>query len=327
MTQQSRRRDRKVFNDRRFRTHMPFCDGTDLVYCRAGEPVHRQIPCTGNIHARLGPRSPLAKHFAHLPSSKTATFRAWKIFHKAWPGGPASRLDTGFPDHAVECSPAFFREGSDLRVSFIAGTLGAFGFDYRLYEMIGPTFADLGPPVPIIKRPTSVGFVSPLHICYRSGPHLVLRDRISGNEQKLELPFARLLRASFQHDHPDRLLITGTVDERRVTVLHDLAAGQTFELRASGDLYKPTIFGDVVLHAEIETAEDASTESFRSAAPPAAANLAAANLAVAPAAAFAPRSSLATPADAVAQRENFQVVEDALELTATNCLVKLKGSP
>jgi|GEM_PF-3351118 len=308
MAKHSHRIDRQVFKDRRFRTHMPFCDGTDLVFCRAGEPVRREVPCKGNLHTRLSPRSPLAKHFANLPAAKTATFRAWKIYHKSWPDGPASRLDTGFADHAVECSPAFFRQDAELRVSFIAGTLGSFGFDYRLYEMVGPSFADLGPPVPVIKRPTNVGFVSPLHVCYRSGPHLVLRGRTSGDEQKLELPFTRLLRASFQHDHPERLLITGTVDERRVTVLYDLAAGRTQELRASGDLYKPTIFGGRVLHAE-----DASSETFRSAstsAPPSDA-----------------RSFAATPADAVFERENFQVVEDPLELIDTDCIVKLKCSP
>ena len=240
----------RLFAQDKYRTHMPFFDGTQLLFCRAAEPVAMNFRCGGSIWKTMTANPRLQERFASLPRSSLVRCRAWKIHLQMSGSNSVRRIATGLPDNAVECSPAFFSDAGSLRVSFIGGIPGPDRIDYRLYQMTGPSWDELTTATPVLSFPTSVGFVSPSYVCFHSGHNLVLRDRRTSSVTRMSTPFLRLLRASYRHDAPEQILATGLLATREaVTLLFDTKRGTTQEVRADGPLYKPSIYGDTAYYA------------------------------------------------------------------------------
>ena len=255
---------KKVFAEGTFRTHMPFFDGKQLLYCRAGDPINRDFESAGTIWKTLRSNPHLQKRFATLERSRRGTFCAWNLYRKQATGGESQRVPTGLPEDAIECSPAFFTESGTLHVSFIGGVVGPQRITYRLYEMTGASWSQLASAVPALAVETTVGFVSPLYRCFQSRDALVLQDRHSSSTIRLTSPFTIVQRVSYRSDAPEQILITGSSPGNTPqTLLYDVKRNITQEVRTSGPVYKPSLYGDTVYHAQSRESRGEQYELWR----------------------------------------------------------------
>jgi hypothetical protein len=160
-------------------------------------------------------------------------------------------IETGLPDNTVECSPSFYREGDKIYLSFVAATPSIKGLRYKLYLSSGPNFKKLHPAEQLSYRPLFFGFVSPSHTCWGTKSDLNVKEKASGNVFRIKTTFARIFRVTFLSELPSKLLITGRDDKFcDRTVLYDLTTEQSFDITADGDVYKSTIYGELLIFAK-----------------------------------------------------------------------------
>ena len=240
----------RVFPGVGFRSHMPFFDGQMLVFCRSDEPVRREFECGGEIWERMRTNRALAEHFRGLARTRWLEYRAWKLYFTSWGKREPQRLATGLAEEAVECSPAVFRRGDKLHVSFIGGIPGKGQIRYRLYQMAGPSWKQLSEAKPVLSRATRVGCVGPDYIVCGRGRELLVLNRDQTPRWILECPLERVLRVSFRAKQEQHLLITGLdKDGRYPTLLYRLGSGVTEEIRSEEGVYKASVFGEQMVSA------------------------------------------------------------------------------
>ena len=198
-------------------THMPF-----LTYSLSGERV--------------------------LLFCQTDNSRRWKIFVSI-NDGEMQRIETGFSDETVECSPAVWQDDTGWHLTFIAGGASDNPL-YHLYRMDGESFDSLSCPVAI--RPAKTGFIYLDRLVIGAIQDVVHVHDPEG-DLTIELPGAYIYRVSYRADQTDTLLITGQwIGEEEVfSIEYDLATGEQRLLECDGvPAYKPTIYGDEILYAE-----------------------------------------------------------------------------
>ena len=253
-----------VFDGADFKSHMPFCDGKTLLFCRSDQTVRVGFEHGGSFRRHLRRNSPLREQLAGVAAPTEREYRNWKLSYACFTERLPQRLETGLPENAVECSPAFFKADDTWHVSFIGGIPGRYQFHYRLYSMSGPSLQSLSPAQIVSPQPTRAGFVSPLHTCLVYDRKLHLLDRQTQQSSMIVPPFAAILRVSFSADQPQHLIVTGVGDQNVIsTLIYHLEDQQTWELDSAGDAYKPSLWGDQILFAE-RRADDFEDRVLRS---------------------------------------------------------------
>ena len=217
-----------------------------------------------NSHMPFLTRSPSGDRvlFFCKPIQAGADPVVWKMFVQCG-GQEPYRLETGFNDRVVECSPAAWHDETGWHVSFVAGG-GPNDPAYHLYRMDGVSLQRLSPPVAM--KMTRVGFV------YRN--RLVSGDKMGNvyvygreDDQVLELPRMELLRLSYMTEKPDMLLIScrWPEEDHFCTVAYNLATSEQYFVEADGEaVYKPTILEHELLHA-VRVGDDFEEREIRSA--------------------------------------------------------------
>jgi len=240
----------KVFPDHKLVTHMPFFDGTTLLFCQAGDPVEKTVMSQGSIWKTLRRNPALAAQMNIPPQSQQMRYRPWKLAFCNWRSKKIHSITTGLPGNGIECSPAFYWEADQVHLSFISGRPSSHGLAYRLYTSSGPDLEHLTPPKPLPNGPVFFGFVSPHHICWGAGNTLRLIEKGSGKTFRFKTDFVRVRRVTFLAADPAKLLITGYDNERQHhTVLYDLATGNVFDVSSEGSVYKSSLHEGHLIYA------------------------------------------------------------------------------
>lgn len=163
-----------------------------------------------------------------------------------------SRIETGLPDDATECSPTAWHDDRGWHVTFIAGGWSEDRL-FRLYRMDGQSLDAMNSPV-AIHAGTRAGFVLQDRMVFAAK-----HDRIHivepAGHKTLELGGANIYRVSYWPDQPDCLLISGgwnTDHPDGVFVLeYDLATGNQHFIECDDKpVYKCAILADRVIYAE-----------------------------------------------------------------------------
>ncbi len=172
----------------------------------------------------------------------------WKMYVSMNDGEPL-RIETGFSNEMIECSPAAWQDDTGWHLTFIAG--GAMENPlYHLYRMDGESFEKLSRPVAI--RPTRTGFIYLDRLVVGAIQDVVYVHDPEG-DHTIELPGAYIYRVSYRADQTDTLIITGQwIGEEEVfSIEYDLATGEQRLIECDGvPAYKPTIYGNEILYAE-----------------------------------------------------------------------------
>jgi hypothetical protein len=160
------------------------------------------------------------------------------------------RLETGFPQGTIECSPTAWEDTSGWHVSFVSNGEPN-GMIYRLYRMDGPTLDQLSQPISL--RIARTGFVYQDRIAVGEIQDVVHVHDTNG-DRKIVVPGAFLYRISYRADAPDKLLISGDWIGETGDVFcieYDLTTDEQRYIECDGKpAYKCTIFQDDVLYAE-----------------------------------------------------------------------------
>jgi len=174
--------------------------------------------------------------------------RHWKIFVSINDDEP-TRIETGFSDEMVECSPAAWQDDTGWHLTLIAGGASDNPL-YHLYRMDGESLNSLSRPVAI--RPAKTGFIYLDRLVVGALQDVVHVHDPEG-DLTIELPGAYIYRVSYRADQTDTLLVTGQwIGEDEVfSIEYDLATDEQRLIECDGQpCYKPTIYGDEILYAE-----------------------------------------------------------------------------
>jgi hypothetical protein len=172
----------------------------------------------------------------------------WKIFVSINDGDPI-RIDTGFSDEVIECSPAAWQDETGWHLSFIAGGEIADPL-YHLYRMDGKTFETLSHPVAM--RPTKTGFIY-LDRIVTGTIQDIINIHEPGGDKIIELPNAYIYRVSYRADNADSLIISGQWigDDEIFSIEYNLKTDEQEFIECDGKIaYKPTIYGNEILYAD-----------------------------------------------------------------------------
>ncbi|MGL6195454.1 MAG: hypothetical protein ACRC2T_11595 [Thermoguttaceae bacterium] len=195
-----------------------------------------------------------------LFTQKEPTSTVWKIFYKL-PDGTVKRLNTGFDEGVIECSPTAWCDETGFHISFVAGDITR--QPYRLYRMDGATLDTLS--MPVAMRIARTGFVYKDRLVAGEIQDVVHIHDTSG-DYNIEIPGAFLYRVSYQSDAPDKLLISGSWIGETSDVFcleYDLRTNEQRFLECDGlPAYKCCILGDEILYAE-KTGNDFESRSIR----------------------------------------------------------------
>ena len=241
----------EVFQNAQFKSHMPFFDGTDMMFCRSDAATDVEFQSGGTIWARMARDPQMAERFKDLSRSRTISYQPWKLFHCSWSDRrQRQQIATGLAAGTVECSPAFYRDADGLHVSFIGGVPTQQCFVYKLYTMSGAAWDSLSAAEPFDDRETRAGFVSSRYVCVGVADRLELTRRDTNELFSLECPLSRILRVTYRADDLDSLLITGVAaDENEQTLLYKINTAETFDVRTPDGVYKSSIHGDRIVFA------------------------------------------------------------------------------
>jgi len=230
----------RLFNQITQKTHMPFYNDGTLIFCTNQRIVKKRFGKSGD-------------------TTSDAEYRPWKLAYADWKTKAVHTLETGLPEDVVHCNPMFHVENDILHVSFIAGFPNEIAMNYLLYGMHGPSWNALSEPKSISGEFTSMGFISPRHVCRGNAHSLSLTDRKNGGRFRVNVPFDAIFRATYDPDRPTRILVTG-MDEYDVyrTLVYDMDADETLEIKGPAPTYKACLVGNRIVFAyrESEDVED-----------------------------------------------------------------------
>ena len=225
-------------------THMPFFDGSTLVFSQGASPIEREFTCQGSIWKNLRHNPALAERFRNLPRTQKIRYRAWKLAYCEMEDKIVRSIITGLPANGIECSPSFYKEKDRVHLSFIGGTDSKAGIGYKLYTSSGPNLGQLEPVKPLFDQAIFFGFVSPHHVCWGAGNKINLKEKASGNIIHFVTDFNRIVRTSFLAEEPAKLLITGIGHERNYqTIIYNLSDGNISQVTIDDAVavYKSTL--------------------------------------------------------------------------------------
>ena len=175
----------------------------------------------------------------------------WKLYYAIENNEPR-RIETGFPDDVIECSPTAWYDETGWHLSFISNGKSDSSI-YRLYRMDGTSLETLARPVAV--RIARSGFLHEERIVVGEVQD-VIHIHDSEGDRKISLPGAFLYRIAYRADEPDKLLISGDwIGENAdiFTLEYDLSNDTQRYLECDGDpAYKCTILGDEILYAKRE---------------------------------------------------------------------------
>ena len=204
-----------------------------------------------NTHMPFLTRSPSGESvlfFCQAEETETNRSRRWKL-HVRCGSDSAFRINTGFDEDKIECSPTAWHDETGWHVSFVAGG-GRHDPVSRIYRMDGPSLLSLSPPMAVRSARTGFIFHEMLVVGGKSG-RVFIYGR--GDDFALELPGMDLLRLSYQADQPEVLLITccwPNENEEICSLSYHLETREQYLLESGKfPLYKPTIFGQEIYHA------------------------------------------------------------------------------
>jgi len=214
---------------------MPFYNDGTLIFCTSQRIVRKRFRTRGDL-------------------TSEAEYRPWKLAYADWKTKAIRTLETGLPEDVVHCNPMFYVEQGILHVSFIAGFPNETAMNYLLYEMQGESWNSLSEPKKVLEEFTSMGFISPHHVCRGNAHSLSLIDKNKGNRFRVHTPFDALFRATYDPDRPMRLLITGLdEDDQYRTLLYDIDSNETLEIKGPAPTYKACLVGNRIVFAYRET--------------------------------------------------------------------------
>lgn len=241
-----------VFPGGKTATHMPFFDGTTLVFCQSNETVAADVPAAGNIWKKIQDDKVLAERMKNLPRSHSVNYRPWKLAYCNWKDKIVHTIDTGFPANRIERSPAIYRENNRIHLSFISGMPTSGGFVYRLYTCSGNDLAHLDQPKPVSSQPVFFGFVSPHHICWGTMNAIRVFEKATGLTFRICTNFHRVSSVNFLANNPAKLLITGLLDREHhcQTIVYDLATDSASEVSVGGPVYKSSLHEKQLIFAQ-----------------------------------------------------------------------------
>ncbi len=180
----------RVFPQLQMKTHMPFCNGTHLLFCGSEKPVNREFDNSGTVFRRIKRDASLQDHFGGLPKSSHVTYREWKLFWCTLANPTPARLETGMPD-AIECSPAMYSDAGKVYASFIGGTITPRGVVYHLYSMSGSALDKLSAATRVLPTSTPIGFVNSKYICLGRGQTIQPIEKSTQKTSDLETSLAK----------------------------------------------------------------------------------------------------------------------------------------
>ena len=171
----------------------------------------------------------------------------WKLFVTVGDNEP-HRIETGFSQDQVECSPTAWCDDGGWHISFVALDEHSV---YRLYRMDGPVLDQLSQPVSL--RIARTGFVYKDRLAVGEIQDVVHIHDTEG-DHKIEIPGAFIYRVSYRADAPEKLLISGEWIGESGDVFcleYDLTDDTQRYIECDGNpAYKCTIYGDEILYAD-----------------------------------------------------------------------------
>ena len=231
---------KRLFNKVAQKTHMPFYNDGEIVFC---------------VNERLITRQFGQKYGLSRPSE----YRPWKLACANWNKKSICPISVNMPEDAVLCNPTFYRTNEKILFSFVAGIPRDEELDYHLYQMTGDSWETLSEPVPVLQEHARTGFVSPRHCCIGGESYLVLYDRQKNEWQRVDTSLFRIARAIYDPENPARLLITGPDEtDAYCTLIFDVDSKETLEIRGPAPVYKCCLVGNRIVfsYRESEDLED-----------------------------------------------------------------------
>jgi len=227
----------RLFNHIVQKTHMPFYHNGTLIFCTSQRIVKKRFRTSGN-------------------SVSDTEYRPWKLAYADWQTKTIRPLETGLPDDVVHCNPMFYIEDGILHVSFIAGFPNETAMNYLLYEMHGTSWNALSKPKNVLAEFSSMGFVSPHHLCHGDALSLYLFDKTNGNHFRINTSLDGTFRVTYDPDRPTRIIVTGMdeYDQYR-TLVYDMESNETLEIKAPAPTYKACLVGNQIAFAYRESEE------------------------------------------------------------------------
>jgi len=192
-------------------------------------------------------------------TDKRPTYRAWKI-HTCNPNTMAiSRIETGFEDDDVECSPVCYYADEKFCLSFVVGKWepGIDGDEYRdlrLYKMTGRSLAALDKAELVLPFRVRAGFEWYGKAVFSIGDGRVMHDNLDGiGRYETDVGMIHITRLAPRADHTTSVLVTGFVEgeEEAKTIVYDLDSRKvTGEVKTpgGGQTYKPSLFEGMMAH-------------------------------------------------------------------------------
>ncbi|MDO5555020.1 MAG: hypothetical protein Q4G68_14800 [Planctomycetia bacterium] len=203
---------------------------------------------SGLTHMPFLCKDETGKKILFYSTAKETENPLWKLHYIIGENEPY-RLETGFTENAIECSPTAWQDETGWHVSFISS--GNDSGVYRLYRMDGTTLDALSKPVAV--RIARSGFIHEERIVVGEVQDVVHIHDTQG-DRKIILPGAFLYRVAYRADFPNKLLISGdwigeTADV--FTLEYDLETDTQRYLECDGSpAYKCTVLGDEILYAK-----------------------------------------------------------------------------
>ncbi len=164
----------------------------------------------------------------------------------------AAKLATGFLGQDIECNPVAWMADNRLHITFAAAEVERYApHIYDLYHMEGHDFLEMEAPqqVDVLNRRLFNGYAidGKVYLCARD--KLIVQDHNVQQAREVTTPFAVINRLV---PHDGGLIITGMLDGEERSLWWDPESGWCRgEILCDGKpVYKCTVYGDQVIHAE-----------------------------------------------------------------------------
>ncbi len=229
----------RVFSNLSQKTHMPFYNGNELLFCWNEEPVTKLI----------------GYHPEWKDPGRQMSYRPWRMAWADWTSKQITTIQTGMARDAILCNPTFFRKDQILTLTFTAGIPHANGFDYHLYQMTGESWESLSTPQQIGPPACRTGFVNSKFCCF-GGSRLDLIDRAFHVRYRITTSLLDVSRVSYDPNDHERLLLTGrNTEEVYTTLLFHTQTRELQEIITPANCYKACLVGSRLVFSNRESEE------------------------------------------------------------------------
>lgn len=228
-------------------THMPFLTtfggtGQYLFFCSADGP----ITVKRNHEDEFPSEDPNYYMESYVP---------WKMhWYDLNPSSTPTRIETGFPDDSIECSPAVYFDNGLFHLTFVGGQWDSqhMYLSYNLYKMTGPDINSFGPPKIISKMKSRTGFYNKNYLAFDDIQNsLKIKDARTGEKYMISVPFTKTNRLTYMAQDHSKLIASGDLNGVDRSYLIDLDDITFKEILSStvGPVYKCTLYDDIMMFA------------------------------------------------------------------------------